>query len=131
MFLSLRVCAHVKDPISICRQRVGLTASGAEARKHCTQEKETNYQTDLLSRWQKVRPSRATQPRSKDVPDCVTPSAVQPTSTFRGGYYCYYYYYYYYLLKACSPVSRTGSPQGFSQVQISHKLNTIQNMHIT
>ena len=25
----------------------------------------------------------------------------------------------------------TGSPQGFSQVQISHKLNVIQNMHIT
>ena len=36
-----------------------------------------------------------------------------------------------YLLKACSPVKRTGSPQGFSTVQISHKLNTIQNMHIT
>ena len=36
-----------------------------------------------------------------------------------------------YLLKAYSLVNRTGSPQGFSQVQISHKLNTIQNMHIT
>ena len=36
-----------------------------------------------------------------------------------------------YLLKAYNPVNRTGSPQGFSQVQISHKLNTIQNMHIT
>ena len=35
-----------------------------------------------------------------------------------------------YLLKAYSPVNRTGSPQGCPQVQISHKLNTIQNMHI-
>ena len=37
------------------------------------------------------------------------------------------------LLKAYSysPVNRTGSPQGLSQVQISHKLNTIQIMHIT
>ena len=35
-----------------------------------------------------------------------------------------------YLLKAHNPVNRTGSPQGFSQVQSSHKLNTIQNMHI-
>ena len=30
-----------------------------------------------------------------------------------------------------SPVNRTGSTLGFSQVQISHKLNTIiQNMHV-
>ena len=36
-----------------------------------------------------------------------------------------------YLLKAYSPVHRTGSPQGFSKVQVSQKLNTIQNMHIT
>ena len=36
---------------------------------------------------------------------------------FIEGLYCY------------SPVNRTGSLQGFSQVQISHKLNTIQNMH--
>ena len=36
-----------------------------------------------------------------------------------------------YLLKArVSPVNRTGSPQGFSPVQISHKLNIIQTMHI-
>ena len=34
-----------------------------------------------------------------------------------------------YLLNAYSLVSRTGSPQGFSQIQISHKMNTIQNMH--
>ena len=33
-----------------------------------------------------------------------------------------------YLLKAYSPVNHTGSPQGFSQVQIKHKLNTTQNM---
>ena len=38
-------------------------------------------------------------------------------------------YLFIYLLKAYSPVSRTGSPQGFSQDQILHKLNTIQNMH--
>ena len=36
-----------------------------------------------------------------------------------------------YLLMAYGPVNRSGSPQGFSRVQISHKLNTIQNMHIT
>ena len=29
-----------------------------------------------------------------------------------------------------SPVDCTRSPQGFSQVQISHKLNAIQNIHI-
>ena len=29
------------------------------------------------------------------------------------------------MLMAYSPVNRTGSPQGFSQGQISHKLNTI------
>ena len=34
-------------------------------------------------------------------------------------------YYYYYLLKAHSPVDRTGSPQGFSQVQMLHKFHTI------
>ena len=28
--------------------------------------------------------------------------------------------YYYYLLLAYSPVNRSGSPQGFSQVQISY-----------
>ena len=27
-------CAHVKDPISICRNWVGLTSSGMETRKH-------------------------------------------------------------------------------------------------
>ena len=33
-------------------------------------------------------------------------------------------------LKAYRPVNCTGTPQGVSQVQISHKLNTIQSMHI-
>ena len=33
-------------------------------------------------------------------------------------------------LKVYSPVNRTGSPQGFSQIKISHKLNTIQNVHV-
>ena len=35
------------------------------------------------------------------------------------------------LILSYSPINRTGSPQGFSQVQISYKLNTLQNMHIT
>ena len=35
-----------------------------------------------------------------------------------------------YLLKAYSPVNRSGSPQGFSLNQILHKLNTMQNMDI-
>ena len=37
-------------------------------------------------------------------------------------------YHYYYLLKAYSPINRTGSPQGFSLDQLLHKLNTIQNL---
>ena len=36
-----------------------------------------------------------------------------------------------YTYTSYSPVNRTGSPRGFSQGQISHKLNTMQNMHIT
>ena len=33
------ICAHVKDPTSICWKRVGLTAGGImETQKHCTQE---------------------------------------------------------------------------------------------
>ena len=35
-----QICAHIKDPISICRKRIGLTAGGMETRKHCTQGKE-------------------------------------------------------------------------------------------
>ena len=31
--------AHVKDPVSTCRTRVGLTAGGMKTRKHCTQER--------------------------------------------------------------------------------------------
>ena len=31
---------HVKDPISICRKRVGLTAGGTQTWIHCTQEQE-------------------------------------------------------------------------------------------
>ena len=34
-----QMCAHVKDPISIYRTRVGLTASGMNSRKHCTQHR--------------------------------------------------------------------------------------------
>ena len=33
-----QICAHVKNPISICRKRVGITAGGMETRKHCTQD---------------------------------------------------------------------------------------------
>ena len=33
-----------------------------------------------------------------------------------------------YLLKAYSPINRTQSPQGFSQAQISHKLNTTRTL---
>ena len=40
---------------------------------------------------------------------------------------CLFIYLFIDLLKAYRPVNRTGSPQGFSQVQISHKLNTIQD----
>ena len=36
------------------------------------------------------------------------------------------YQFIIYLLKANSPVNHTGSPQGFSQVQISHKLIIIK-----
>ena len=36
-----------------------------------------------------------------------------------------------FILRLISPVNHTRSPQGFLQVQISHKLNTMQNMHIT
>ena len=35
-------------------------------------------------------------------------------------------YYYYYLLKAHSPVNHTGSSQGFSLVQILHKLDYLE-----
>ena len=30
------ICAHVKDPVSICCKRVGLTAGGVRTQKHCT-----------------------------------------------------------------------------------------------
>ena len=38
--------------------------------------------------------------------------------------------YYYYLLKAYSPVNRTESPQGFSQVQVLHKSKYNYNKHL-
>ena len=31
-----KMCVHVKDPISICRKTVSLTAGSMEARTHCT-----------------------------------------------------------------------------------------------
>ena len=39
---SPKMCAHVKDPKSIYRKRVGLRAGGMETRKYCTQEKEVD-----------------------------------------------------------------------------------------
>ena len=39
-------------------------------------------------------------------------------------------YLFIYLLNTYSPVNRTGSPQGFSQVHIKHKLNTITIQNI-
>ena len=30
-----QICAHVKDPLSICRKRVGLTAGGILTHKYC------------------------------------------------------------------------------------------------
>ena len=39
-------------------------------------------------------------------------------------------YNYYYLLMAYSPVNRTGSLHGFSQVQILHKSHNIKK-HLT
>ena len=34
-----QIYTHVKDPISICYKRVGITANGVETQKHCTQGK--------------------------------------------------------------------------------------------
>ena len=31
----IQICAHVKDPILVCRKRAGLTARGMEAWKYC------------------------------------------------------------------------------------------------
>ena len=38
-----QICAHVKDHISICRKRVGLTAGGMDARKRCTHERKKAF----------------------------------------------------------------------------------------
>ena len=42
----------------------------------------------------------------------------------------HFIYLFIYLIIEGLYVNRSGSPQGFSQVHISHKLKTIQNMHI-
>ena len=47
--LHTQMCAHVKDPISICRQRVALTAGGMETRKHCTYIGKQNKKENLGS----------------------------------------------------------------------------------
>ena len=44
-----QICAHVKDPKSICRKTVGLTAGGIETRKHCTKGKKKSYVQWLLA----------------------------------------------------------------------------------
>ena len=31
-----QICAHFKDPVSICHKRVGLTAGGMVTQKYCT-----------------------------------------------------------------------------------------------
>ena len=38
---STNMCAHVKDPVSICCKRVGLTSGGRKTRKRYTREKKT------------------------------------------------------------------------------------------
>ena len=35
---ALKMCAHVKDPVSICRKRVGIIASGVATQKYCIHE---------------------------------------------------------------------------------------------
>ena len=35
--------AHVTDPISICRKRVGLTAGGMETQKHCSHKNKISW----------------------------------------------------------------------------------------
>ena len=45
----------------------------------CRAGLQDNVSADLRPKWQKVRHYRATQPRSTDVPDWMTTSAVQPT----------------------------------------------------
>ena len=42
-----QICVHVKDPISICRQRVGLTAGGMVTQKQCVAECTLSFILDL------------------------------------------------------------------------------------
>ena len=44
-------CAHVTDPISICRIRVDLTACGMDTRKHCTQGKTKQEKMGSVALW--------------------------------------------------------------------------------
>ena len=46
-----QMCAHVQDPISIYRKRVGLTDGGTEAPKHCTQESKTWVARTMAARF--------------------------------------------------------------------------------
>ena len=63
----IQMCAHVKDPISICRKSAHLTARGVERRKHCIHEKlKQNQKTWVapyygcsLSPWTAARIARA------------------------------------------------------------------------
>ena len=55
--------AHVRDPIPICRKRVGLTAGSMETRKQCTQEGggegEAGRRRTMAARFQPAFPVRA------------------------------------------------------------------------
>ena len=42
---------HVKEPISICRKRVVLTAGGMETQKHCTQGEKNKKQLGSAILW--------------------------------------------------------------------------------
>ena len=52
-----QICAHVKDPISICHNRLGLTAGSVETRKHCTHEKKKMLGSAIL--WLLVFPGES------------------------------------------------------------------------
>ena len=43
-----QMCAHSKDPVSICRKRTGLTAGDMETRKHCTQGEKKKLRSAVL-----------------------------------------------------------------------------------
>ena len=42
-------CAHVKDPISICRKRIGLTAGGIDTKQLHTGDKKEAWQRRTMA----------------------------------------------------------------------------------